>query len=62
MNLFDEFFKIVESFEKMDLKYAVIGGIAMGFHDQPRFTKDIDILVLPEDLEKITTIFEGKRV
>ena len=58
MNLFDEFFKIVESFEKMDLKYAVIGGIAMAFHDQPRFTKDIDILVLPEDLEKITTIFE----
>jgi hypothetical protein len=58
MNLFDEFFKIVESFEKIDLKYAVVGGIAMAFHDQPRFTKDIDILVLPEDLEKIATIFE----
>lgn len=58
MNLFDEFFKIVESFEKMDLNYAVVGGIAMAFHDQPRFTKDIDILVMPEDLEKITTIFE----
>ena len=58
MNLFDEFFKIVEGFENMDLKYAVVGGIAMAFHDQPRFTKDIDILVLPEDLGKIATIFE----
>ena len=58
MNLFDEFFKIVESFENMDLKYAVVGGIAMAFHDQPRFTKDIDILVLPEDLEKVATRFE----
>lgn len=58
MNLFDEFFTIVENFEKMGLKYAVVGGIAMAFHDQPRFTKDIDILVLPEDLEKIAIIFE----
>ncbi len=58
MNLFDEFFRIVENFEQMDLKYAVVGGIAMAFHDQPRFTKDIDILVLPEDLGKITIIFE----
>ena len=59
MNLFDEFFKIVEHFEKGDLQYAVVGGIAMAFHEQPRFTKDIDILILPEDLEKITTVFEG---
>lgn len=58
MNLFDEFFKIVERFEKIDLQYAVVGGIAMAFHDQPRFTKDIDILVLPEDFKKITTVFE----
>lgn len=58
MNLFDEFFTIVENFEKMSIKYAVVGGIAMAFHDQPRFTKDIDILVLPKDLEKIAIIFE----
>ncbi len=30
----------------------------MAFHDQPRFTRDIDILVLPEDLEKICSVFE----
>jgi hypothetical protein len=58
MNLFDEFFKIIGSFEEIDLKYAVVGGIAMAFHDQPRFTKDIDILVLPEDLGEIAVIFE----
>jgi hypothetical protein len=42
MNLFDEFFQIVERFEKSDLQYAVVGGIAMAFHDQPRFTKEND--------------------
>ena len=30
----------------------------MAFHDQPRFTKDIDILALPEDLEIIKKAFE----
>ncbi len=29
----------------------------MAFHDQPRFTKDIDMLVIPEDLEKIRKAF-----
>ena len=58
MNLFYEFFKIIEQFEKIGLQYAVVGGIAMAFHDQPRFTRDIDILVLPEDLEKICSVFE----
>jgi hypothetical protein len=42
MNLFDEFFKIVEHFVKSDLQYALVGGIAMAFHDQPRFTKKND--------------------
>ena len=30
----------------------------MAFHDQPRFTKDIDILALPEDLKIIKKAFE----
>ncbi len=58
MDLYDEFFSIMRGFNKRGLKYAVVGGIAMAFHENPRFTRDIDILVLPEDIEEIRKIIE----
>ena len=58
MDLYDEFFTLVEHLEKRSLLYAVIGGIAMAFHDLPRFTKDIDILILPADLDDIRALFQ----
>ena len=42
----------------MGIRYAVIGGIALAFHDRPRFTDDIDILVNPEDLELVKITFD----
>ncbi len=42
MNLYDEFFNIIHEFENHDITYAVVGGIALAFHDKPRFTRDID--------------------
>jgi hypothetical protein len=30
---------------QLDVKYAVIGGMATAYRSQPRFTKDLDILV-----------------
>ena len=36
----------------------MIGGIAMAFHDQPRFTRDVDILILPADIEKVRDCLE----
>jgi hypothetical protein len=59
MELFDEFFRIVQEFQNRKISYAVVGGIAMAFHDRPRFTKDIDILIHPKDSEKVRTILEG---
>lgn len=56
MNVFEEFPKIISAFEDEDLRYALVGGVAMAFHDEPRFTKDIDILLLPEDIEKLEKI------
>ena len=58
MNLFDEFSYIIQQLQKHSISYAVIGGIAMAFHDEPRFTKDIDLLILPEELEKIGQILK----
>ncbi len=56
MNVFDEFPKITKAIEEKDIKYALVGGVALAFHDQPRFTKDIDIILGPNDFEKITEI------
>jgi len=43
MNLFDEFSAIVKTFQKKKMRFAVVGGLAMTFYDEPRFTRDIDI-------------------
>ena len=56
MDLYNEFFRIMGEFNSRGLKYAIVGGIAMAFHESPRFTRDIDILVLPEDIKEITEI------
>jgi hypothetical protein len=60
MNIFEEFPKIISAFEDEDLRYALVGGVAMAFHDEPRFTKDIDILLIPEDIAKLKKILSAK--
>ena len=53
MNLYEELVGLVSVLEDSDLDYALCGGVALAFHGQPRFTKDIDLLVKEEDLEEI---------
>lgn len=50
MNLYEEFFGVVEAFQDKRIRYALIGGLSLAFHDRPRFTRDIDLLVHPADL------------
>jgi hypothetical protein len=57
MELFREFFAVVEELNQEGLDYSVVGGIALAFHAQPRFTRDIDILVRPVDLDRYRTVF-----
>jgi len=59
MNLFEEFFKIAQVFEQSGIQYAVIGGVALAFHDQPRLTRDIDLLISPEDFEGVKSALES---
>lgn len=56
MDLYDEFFSIIRAFEDAEITYAVIGGIALAFHDKPRFTRDIDILVDKNHFEEVEKI------
>jgi hypothetical protein len=50
MNLYDEFFSLISLFNKLGIRYAVVGGIALAFYARPRFTRDIDILVHQDDM------------
>jgi hypothetical protein len=44
VELYREFFAIIAALNQRGLDYSVVGGIAMAFHDLPRFTRDIEKL------------------
>ncbi len=58
MDLYDELSLVVRIFAENDLDYAICGGIAVAFHGYERFTRDIDILIREEDLERAHTLLE----
>jgi hypothetical protein len=58
MNVFDEFKRLVLELEKQRVRYALVGGVAMAFYTEPRFTRDIDFLVDPDDFEMAKGILE----
>jgi hypothetical protein len=58
MNLFDEFFWIVRELGKHNIAYSVVGGIAMAFHAEPRFTRDIDLLVARKEMRKVKRLLQ----
>ena len=53
MNLYDEFFQVVSALDRIGADYAVVGGIAVSFHTEPRFTKDIDLLFFAIDIDRL---------
>lgn len=59
MDLYEELAKIADAFEADNLEYAVCGGIAVAFHGYPRFTKDIDLLVQPDDVGRAMDLLDA---
>lgn len=59
MNIFEEFRKIVTVITDNNLDYVLVGGVAMAFHGEARFTRDIDIMLLPENIEELTNLLSG---
>jgi hypothetical protein len=51
MKLKDELLRIAACFDRSGIDYALCGGLAVVVHGYPRLTKDIDILIRPEELE-----------
>jgi hypothetical protein len=52
MALYLEFERIARQFEKAKLRYAVVGGLAVGLHGYVRATQDMDFLVHEQDVPK----------
>jgi hypothetical protein len=58
MNVFEEFKRLVLELESQKVRYALVGGVAVAFYTEPRFTQDIDLLVESEDFKKVKGILE----
>lgn len=54
--LLGEFKSITEALNAAGIEYAVCGGWAMAIHGLPRATKDIDLLILSEDLDRVLNV------
>ena len=51
--LLDEFRAITHALNEAGIEYAVCGGWAMAIHGHPRATKDIDLLILTDDVSRV---------
>ncbi len=51
--------KLIKTFEKTGVRYALMGGYAMGLWGIGRATVDIDILINRDDLDKVTGIMQN---
>jgi predicted nucleotidyltransferase len=45
--LYPDFLELLQLFASHRVQYALIGGYAVAVHAEPRFTKDLDLLVVP---------------
>jgi len=52
VNLVDELHAVAAALARAGIRYAVCGGVAVTVHGATRSTKDIDILIAPEDLAR----------
>lgn len=60
MNLLEEFLGIIDTLNAAHIDYAVCGGLAVAYYGYPRFTKDIDLLILAADLPHIRKLLEPR--
>jgi hypothetical protein len=47
------FAQLIDALERAKARYAICGAVAMGAHGAERYTKDIDVLVGANDLERV---------
>lgn len=52
LDLIDELCAVAAALGEAGVDHAVCGGLALAVHGYPRMTKDIDVLVRPEDIPR----------
>jgi hypothetical protein len=50
ISLYGELIRLVEEFNRRNIPYAIIGGLAVAYHARPRATDDLDFLFLARDI------------
>lgn len=53
MNLVDELRAVTAALRDAGIRHAVYGGLAVTLHGATRMTKDIDVLVEPQDVSRV---------
>jgi len=48
MTLLDDFREFLQCLNAREVRYLVVGGHAVSFHGYPRFTHDVDVVIVPE--------------
>jgi hypothetical protein len=56
MNLLDELLRTARALDLASVEHALIGGLAVAVWGAPRATKDIDLLVRREDLDRAVQV------
>jgi hypothetical protein len=59
MNLKTELFRVVDDLSRAGVDHALCGGVAVIIHGYPRLTRDIDILIREEDLDRAQKALES---
>lgn len=60
IDLYTEFYALSDALTAENVPYAVCGGIAVAIHGYPRFTSDIDLLILASDANRVLEIVESR--
>jgi|SRR5579859_2611269 len=59
MTLYEEFRTVLDALDRAAVDYALVGGLAVAVWGAPRATKDIDLLIRPEDVSRATSALAG---
>jgi hypothetical protein len=59
MDLKRELLGVIEALNRAKVEYALCGGMAVVLHGSPRLTRDIDLLIRRDDLERVKKALEA---
>jgi hypothetical protein len=64
MDLHPDLTDVLGAFSSSNVEYLVVGGWAIAVHSEPRFTKDLDLLIglAPENLERAGHVVHERNV